>query len=137
MKNFQSRIAVCNQKGGVGKSTFTVLIASYLHYNMGHDVLVMDCDYPQWSIHAQRERELHDVMPKPKHWKSRSRPCNPSSTLSGRNPTLWYWPKSSTSLSGSISVAEQPWTKMPNQQSTGVIRAYPLCGPCGKVKSKP
>jgi len=42
MKNFQSRIAVCNQKGGVGKSTFTVLLASYLHYNMGHDVLVMD-----------------------------------------------------------------------------------------------
>jgi chromosome partitioning protein len=61
MKNFQSRIAVCNQKGGVGKSAFTVLIASYLHYNMGHDVLVMDCDYPQWSIHAQRERELEAI----------------------------------------------------------------------------
>ena len=61
MKNFQSRIAVCNQKGGVGKSTFTVLLASYLHYNMGHDILVMDCDYPQWSIHAQRERELKAI----------------------------------------------------------------------------
>ena len=45
MKNFQSRIAVCNQKGGVGKSTFTVLLASYLHYIAGHDVLVVDCDY--------------------------------------------------------------------------------------------
>lgn len=51
-------IAVCNQKGGVGKSTFTVLLASYLHYIVGHDVLVVDCDYPQWSIYAQREREL-------------------------------------------------------------------------------
>ena len=51
-------IAVCNQKGGVGKSTFTVLLASYLHYIVGHDVLVVDCDYPQWSIHAQQEREL-------------------------------------------------------------------------------
>lgn len=39
-------IAVCNQKGGVGKSTFTVLLASYLHYIVGHDVLVVDCDYP-------------------------------------------------------------------------------------------
>lgn len=51
-------ISICNQKGGIGKSTFTVLLASYLHYTLGHDVLVVDCDYPQWSIHAQREREL-------------------------------------------------------------------------------
>lgn len=39
-------IAVCNQKGGVGKSTFTVLLASYLHYTVGYDMLVVDCDYP-------------------------------------------------------------------------------------------
>ena len=38
-------IAVCNQKGGVGKSTFTVLLASYLHYTLRHNVLVVDCDY--------------------------------------------------------------------------------------------
>ena len=38
-------IAVCNQKGGVGKSTFTVLLASYLHYTLRHDVHVVDCDY--------------------------------------------------------------------------------------------
>ena len=42
MKNFQSRIAVCNQKGGVGKSTFTVLLASYLHYTVGYDMLFVD-----------------------------------------------------------------------------------------------
>lgn len=45
-------ISICNQKGGIGKSTFTVLLASYLHYTLGHDVLVVDCDYPQWSILA-------------------------------------------------------------------------------------
>jgi len=61
MENNPSRIAVCNQKGGVGKSTFTTLLASHLHYTLGHDVLVVDCDYPQWSIHAQRERELSAV----------------------------------------------------------------------------
>lgn len=51
-------ISICNQKGGVGKSAFTVLLASLFHYRMGRTVLVADCDYPQWSIHDQREREL-------------------------------------------------------------------------------
>ena len=59
--NVPVRITVCNQKGGVGKSTFTTLLASHLHYSLGCDVLVVDCDYPQWSIHAQRERELAAV----------------------------------------------------------------------------
>lgn len=51
-------ISICNQKGGVGKSTFTVLVASLLHYRMGRRVLVVDCDYPQGSVARQREREL-------------------------------------------------------------------------------
>ena len=54
----QASISICNQKGGIGKSTFTMLLASHLHYTLGYDVLVVDCDYPQWSVHAQREREL-------------------------------------------------------------------------------
>ena len=58
MENTPVSIAVCNQKGGVGKSTFTVLLASYLHYTLQRDVLVVDCDYPQWSIYNQRSREL-------------------------------------------------------------------------------
>ena len=61
MKNFQSRIAVCNQKGGVGKSTVTVLLASYLHYNMGHDILVMDCDYQSSDMRAVGSRPLGNV----------------------------------------------------------------------------
>lgn len=61
METTPASIAVCNQKGGVGKSTFTVLLASYLHYLAEYDVLVVDCDYPQWSVHAQRERELEAV----------------------------------------------------------------------------
>ena len=54
----QASISICNQKGGIGKSTFTMLLASHLHYTLGYDVLDVDCDYPQWSVQAQREREL-------------------------------------------------------------------------------
>ena len=42
----QASISICNQKGGIGKSTFTMLLASHLHYTLGYDVLVVDCDYP-------------------------------------------------------------------------------------------
>ena len=40
-------VAFSTQKGGVGKTTFTVLAASYLYYLKGYDVTVVDCDYPQ------------------------------------------------------------------------------------------
>jgi cellulose biosynthesis protein BcsQ len=50
-------VAFSNQKGGVGKSAFTTLAASYLHYAGGKNVAVIDCDYPQHSIFAMRERD--------------------------------------------------------------------------------
>ena len=50
-------IAFSTQKGGVGKTTFTVLAASYLHYVCGYNVLVVDCDYPQFSINEMRNRD--------------------------------------------------------------------------------
>lgn len=43
-------VAMSSQKGGVGKSTMTVLLAGYFHYVMGYNVAVVDCDYPQFSI---------------------------------------------------------------------------------------
>ena len=55
-------IAVANQKGGVGKSVFTVLLASVLHYRKGLRVAVVDCDYPQHSIALMRERDMESVM---------------------------------------------------------------------------
>jgi len=54
-------MAYATQKGGVGKTTFTVLTASYLHYEKGLNVLVVDCDYPQHSIFQMREREVETV----------------------------------------------------------------------------
>jgi cellulose biosynthesis protein BcsQ len=50
-------ISFCTQKGGAGKSVFTALAASGLHYELDFNVAVIDCDYPQWSIHKLRERE--------------------------------------------------------------------------------
>jgi cellulose biosynthesis protein BcsQ len=55
-------VAFSNQKGGVGKSAFTTLVASSLHYAGGKNVAVFDCDYPQHSIFAMRERDKSLVM---------------------------------------------------------------------------
>ncbi|GHU57807.1 conjugal transfer protein TraA [Bacteroidia bacterium] len=54
-------ISFCTQKGGAGKSVFTTLAASWLHYELGFNVAVIDCDYPQWSVHKLREREKEQV----------------------------------------------------------------------------
>lgn len=54
-------VAFSNQKGGVGKSTLTVLVASYLYYEMGVKVAIMDCDSPQHSLMGERNRELKDL----------------------------------------------------------------------------
>jgi len=54
-------VAFSNQKGGGGKSAFTTLAASYLHYAGNRNVAVIDCDYPQHSIYAMRERDKSTV----------------------------------------------------------------------------
>ena len=38
-------VAISTQKGGAGKTTLTVLVASYLHYVKGYNVAVVDCDF--------------------------------------------------------------------------------------------
>lgn len=55
-------IAFSTQKGGVGKSTFTALVASLLHYRLGYNVAAFDCDFPQHSLSKMRERDLKTVM---------------------------------------------------------------------------
>ena len=56
------KVAFSTQKGGAGKTTLTVLVASYLHYVKGYDVAVIDCDFPQHSIAEMRERDLKVTM---------------------------------------------------------------------------
>ena len=47
-------VAFSTQKGGAGKTTLTVLVASYLHYVKGYNVAVIDCDFPQSSVTPRR-----------------------------------------------------------------------------------
>jgi cellulose biosynthesis protein BcsQ len=50
MKKETMFVAMSNQKGGVGKSAFTILLAGYLHYMKNLNVAVVDCDAPQHSL---------------------------------------------------------------------------------------
>jgi cellulose biosynthesis protein BcsQ len=61
MKQEPKYVAFATQKGGAGKTTLTVLVASYLHYVKGYNVAVIDCDYPQHSIQQMRERDFKMV----------------------------------------------------------------------------
>ena len=63
-------VAFSTQKGGAGKTTLTVLAASYLYYVKGLKVLVVDCDYPQFSIEEmrQRDRDLIECSPRSRNF---------------------------------------------------------------------
>lgn len=54
-------VAMSNQKGGVGKSSVTVLLASYLHYVKRKNVAVVDCDTLQHSVSHMRKRDIQTV----------------------------------------------------------------------------
>lgn len=57
MKKETLFVAFSTQKGGMGKTSMTVLTASYLHYAKGCHVAVLDCDFPQHSISKERKRD--------------------------------------------------------------------------------
>ncbi|WP_165043803.1 ParA family protein [Dysgonomonas sp. ZJ709] len=61
MKKETLFISISNQKGGVGKSVISTLIASYLHLTKKKNVAVIDCDYPQYSIFNMREDDRKTI----------------------------------------------------------------------------
>lgn len=57
-------ILIANQKGGVGKSTITTLLANYLVLEKKEDVLVFDLDYQETvTLRWKRDKELYKNEP--------------------------------------------------------------------------
>lgn len=55
------KVAFASPKGGVGKTILTVLTASYLHYQRGYNVAVVDCCYPEHGIGFLRKNEIERI----------------------------------------------------------------------------
>jgi len=51
-------VSFFNQKGGVGKTTLEILVASYCHSVLDLKVGIMDADFPQHSVQKLREDEI-------------------------------------------------------------------------------
>ncbi|MBP5567009.1 MAG: ParA family protein [Bacteroidales bacterium] len=55
-------ISFFSAKGGTGKSTFNMLLASYLKYVLGKRVMVLDLDAPGYNLTSTREREADGML---------------------------------------------------------------------------
>ncbi len=51
-------ISFFSAKGGTGKTTFNVLLASYIKYRLCKRVMVLDFDFPEFNLAHMRERDL-------------------------------------------------------------------------------
>ena len=57
-------ISFLSAKGGTGKTTFNMLLASYLRYAKGKRVIAIDFDAPENNLSATREREVDALLEK-------------------------------------------------------------------------
>lgn len=51
-------VSIFNEKGGTGKTTLTMMVASCLYYMMNARVYVWDFDYPSFQLSSTRDLEL-------------------------------------------------------------------------------
>lgn len=51
-------ISIVGEKGGIGKTTLNLILASNFYYANGKRVVLLDGDDPQYSIYKKRQREL-------------------------------------------------------------------------------
>ncbi len=52
------RLTIYNEKGGVGKTTLSAMLASFLAYHHGKKVCALDFDYPSFHLMDLRRTEL-------------------------------------------------------------------------------
>ncbi len=52
------RIAIASGKGGTGKTSISVLLAKYIHFGRGHEVVFLDCDCEAPNAHIFFQLEL-------------------------------------------------------------------------------
>ena len=57
-------ISFLSAKGGTGKTTFNMLLASYLKYKLRKKVFVIDFDAPENNFASTREREVDSLLEK-------------------------------------------------------------------------
>lgn len=58
--------AIASPKGGVGKTTLTIITASYLHYKTDYRVAVVDCNHPIYPIGFFRDQEIKEINRSPR-----------------------------------------------------------------------
>lgn len=100
MKKNPVLVAFSNQKGGVGKSTATVLLASYFNYVKGLDVAVVDCDYPQFSLEKLRSRDMKNLEKSEYHQRLFCRQFEDSSRKA--YPVVTSKPELASRIAGSL-----------------------------------
>ena len=60
-------ISCASEKGGSGKTTLNIILATNLYFKHGKKVVLIDMDNPQYSVYKKRERDVLQLSDNEKH----------------------------------------------------------------------
>ena len=83
-------ISIVGEKGGIGKTTLNIILASDLYYAKGKKVVLFDADNPQYSIYNKRQRELELLDPEEREQKNMY-PIEPVTVETIQSTVLKYY----------------------------------------------